>query len=159
MNGRVEEILKPIESGNPEALAEGVEALRRLGREARPALVEALQSENPLVRWAAAAALGDIGDEAAAADLKRGLEDDSTSVRVRSAYSLAQLGDRSGVPVLLDALASDEVMVGHPPELVADFADQALRSISGKFAPGEETKGDRAERWRAWWSSQPTQAG
>jgi HEAT repeat protein len=152
----VDEILDLIESGKPDAMGAGVVALHAKGSDAVAPLIEALKSPATLRRWAAAATLGDLGDRDAVPALRDALSDRSISVRVHAAHSLAKLGANDGIPTLINAVSSEEIIIGHPPELVSDVANQALESVSGRSfgLDSSATPAMRrqiAERWDAWW--------
>lgn len=156
MANTVEEILKRIETGKPDALADGLYMLREKGREAVKPLIEALKRNQVLARWAAAAALGELKDTEAIPALEAALKDEKLSVRIRAAQSLAKLGSTQGIPVLIAALESNEVMIGHPPELACDYANQVLGSVSGKSfgfdgSADKVTKSAAVKKWQAWW--------
>lgn len=156
MANTVEEILKRIETGKPDALADGLYMLREKGREAVKPLIEALKRNQVLARWAAAAALGELKDTEAIPALEAALKDENLSVRIRAAQSLAKLGSTQGIPVLIAALESNEVMIGHPPELACDYANQVLGSVSGKSfgfdgSADKVTKSAAVKKWQAWW--------
>ena len=80
------------------------------GREAVPFLVEALKNAEPLVRWEATKALGEIGDASAAPALVKALEDDDFDVRWLAAEGLIKL-NVEGVKPLLQALVKDPYSV------------------------------------------------
>jgi hypothetical protein len=141
----VQELLALIEKGNPDVMADALDALAARGRGAVEELIAALRGGAVLRRWAAAAALGEIGDPAALAPLRDALQDQSISVRLRAAQSLARLGTTDGIPVLIAALGSEDVMIGHPPELAGEYAAQVLRRVAGQDFERD------AERWNAWW--------
>lgn len=67
-------------------------------------LVAALHDQAPSVREAAAAALGRAGDPSALPALKQALKnkDEDAWVRLRIAQTISSLGDREGIPVLLE---------------------------------------------------------
>jgi hypothetical protein len=150
------DILARIESGDPHVLARGVEALQSMAAEQTHVLAGELRSESPLRRWAAAVALGDAPSPDVREPLAAALSDGDVRVRVAAAASLSRLGSREGIPVLIDALGSDQVMVGHPPELVSDYAEAVLRSLAGGSV---EASGDdpdaRAAEWRRWLDRNP----
>lgn len=152
LNGRlVREILAEMERGRPDALGVGLEELRTAGPQDPNALIEALHSESPLRRWAAASALGEFEVKDASAQLAETLKDTDVRVRVAAAHSLAKLGSQEGVPVLVDALTSNQVMLGHPPELVADHAAQVLKAVTGaSLETPEDNVESRAVKWREW---------
>lgn len=70
------------------------------GREAVPALVEALGNKKHWVRWEAAKALSQIGDPTATEALIRALRDKEFDVRWIAAEGLITLGPRMIVPML-----------------------------------------------------------
>jgi HEAT repeats len=152
----VDEILEEMESGRPDILAEGVVALSAKGSDALESLIGALRDQNPLRRWAAAVALGNLGNREAVSALQTALEDEHPSVRLHAAYSLAKLGVPDGIPALIRAIDSEEVLIGHPPELAGDFANQALETLTGQTfgydssAP-QAAKRRIASRWEEWW--------
>ena len=160
----IEEILDRIETGRPEWMAEGLAALRAKGSDAVGPLMDALKSPAPLRRWAAASVLGELGDRAALPALRDTLADEQISVRLRAAYGLANLGVQDGISTLIQAVTSEEVMVGHPPELAGDFANQALESLSGRSfgldaSATPATRRQVAEHWEAWWREQSGSPG
>ncbi len=165
MAGRsIEDILRATDSGNAHVLADAVTALVERGRDAAGPLTEALRSDKVLTRWTAVAALAQIADPQSAPALAATLDDPNLSVRVYGAYALARLGDGRGVPSLIAALDSDEVMINHPPELVAGFANAALESISGRsfgFDPDASpaTRGAITQQWKQWWAENQSSFG
>lgn len=151
----VREILDRVDSGNPGVLGAAVEALRRAGPQDPDSLLAAVEADSPLRRWVAATVLGDLPDLEPGEALSGRLEDEDLRVRVAAAHSLGRLEDRRGVPVLIEALTSNQVMLGHPPELVADHAAAVLRAITGArvSAPGDTAEA-RAAKWQTWWKDQ-----
>jgi hypothetical protein len=152
----VDEVLKGIETGKPEALAEGLAVLIEKGRGGISPIIEALRQGHVLARWAAAATLGELGDTQAIPALAEALKDENLSVRVRAAQSLAKLGSPQGIPTLIVVLASDEVVIGHPPELASDYANQVLESVTGQSfgfdgSADPTTKSAVIKRWQDWW--------
>lgn len=150
------EILNDFRSGKPDKIMGAYQAILEAGRAAVTVLLEALGDENNLVRWAAAAALGDIGASEAIPPLEQRLEDSNVSVRIRAAQSLGKLHRAEGIPVLIKALRSEDVMIGHPPELASDYANQVLMSITGQTCGfnGSASESERLEairRWEEWW--------
>lgn len=157
----IDDLFDEIRSGNPDRMSAAYDELADRGPEEIPRLRDALEDDTPLVRWAAAGALGEAGspemeDEGVISALSERLDDDHASVRIVAAHSLAMWGDTEGVPVLIRALEHDDVMIGHPPELTSDYAVQVLRSLSGEnfgfdsSAPAYE-RARAVERWEEWW--------
>lgn len=77
--------------------------LVKMGRDALPALIQALALGNVYARGQAARALGEIGDPSAAASLVRALTDAHFSVHALAAEALVRLG-KPALPALLNAL-------------------------------------------------------
>lgn len=144
----VEDAIELARDGRPSDLMEAVRILVDAGPEATGVIVEAVRDDHPLVRWVAV-----TGGVAVREDqvVMSALEDSDLRVRVAAAVGLARRGRREGIPVLLDALTSNQVAIGHPPELLADVAEQGLEALAGQSvaAPGDAPEA-RAERWRRW---------
>jgi HEAT repeat protein len=67
-------------------------------------LINALSSQNPVIRKDAAIALGKMGDVRAVEPLKILLIDRSEDVRVAAAHALGELGDSRAIEALIRAL-------------------------------------------------------
>jgi len=145
----VAEILQDVERGDPHMLAAAVDALAVKGRDATAQLREEMRNPNPLRRWAAVAALVRAANPDTADALRAALGDQSASVRAMAAYGLAQIRIADGVSALIGMLGSEEVMIGHPPQLIREFAAEALQSATGRaVAPGLVGK---PGEWQEWW--------
>jgi ribulose 1,5-bisphosphate synthetase/thiazole synthase len=139
-------------------------------RRAVPELIESIDDPrtcSPYLASFVIVALGRIGDEAAADAIrpylrllehrplterseitKMGRDNETNSFEMlygtpmHAARALAQLGDQSGVLVLVELLDSDL-------SLVRDHAERLLREITGQRC------GVNRKAWRRWWSEQP----
>jgi hypothetical protein len=146
-DGGPDDVVALARSGDPSNLMAAVAQLVDAG-EGAVVPDELLNDASPLVRWVAVTGADVIDDERL---LARGLEDEDLRVRLAAAAALARRGDRTGVPVLLDALASNQVVIGHPPELAADVANKALAALAGEQVAAETDSPEaRTERWRRW---------
>lgn len=130
-----------------------VAALDMLAEERVPELdgvvVQMLSDKSAWVRTRAARLAGKWKLEAAREGLARLLDEDPIVARHEAAMALAAMGDRSGYPVLIDELDSD------------DWADQrrgivALARLTGQtldfhWAAPEDRRDEAVERWEAWW--------
>jgi HEAT repeat protein len=85
--------------------------LSKAGESAVQPLIEALQDEQYIVRQAAAAALGDMGDKRAVEGLVERLGDASDVVRQSAAVSLGKLGAGEAVEPLLRAIGDESELV------------------------------------------------
>jgi HEAT repeat protein len=83
------------------------ETLIDIGRPAVPALIAALKDGDPMVRWQAAKALGEIGDSSATPALIAVLNDPQWKVCEQTAKALGKIGDKSAVPAMIAALNND----------------------------------------------------
>ena len=95
-------LVKELGSRDAARREEARRTLERLGRQATPALVEALGSPEERVRWEAAKAFRCINDPRAARALVRALEDDEAAVRWLAARALVALGRDALEPLLLE---------------------------------------------------------
>ena len=71
-------------------------------------LIQALKDENKYVRWGAAGALGEMGDERAVEPLIEALEDKDSSVRDVVVWALEKIGDKAGVHPLIKTTKDHE---------------------------------------------------
>ncbi|MFW6320603.1 MAG: HEAT repeat domain-containing protein [Halohasta sp.] len=91
----------------------------------------ALSSEVPELRMAAASALGQLGEASAVPKLVEALDDENPKVRVRICAALGQLDHPKAVPALIDRLsdASGEVRHEAAVALASIGTDQALAAL------------------------------
>jgi HEAT repeat protein len=105
-------------------------AARHLSEIATPALIPALAAvvatdAEPMVRAAAAAALGATGDPAALPALRRAQADPGYGVRVSANYALGELGGPDAAAALLEAMRD-------PVHQVRLSAVEALDAMQGR---------------------------
>lgn len=145
-----------------------IEQIIDLGSEAVPVLVPLAGSQNEAERYTAIAALGRIGtaDSAKPADIEAAtkalasrLDDPNISLRAYAAGGLVAMGDKRGVPVLIEALSVQQRgYLSVPPELLNAFAYRALNVYTGQSF-GYDPLADQAKRaasqqqWRDWWKA------
>ena len=86
-------------------------------------LVQSLSDDAPLVRHAAAGALGAIGDRRATSALIARLKDRHPAVRAAAAFALGRIADPASAAALQDSIRTD------PDESVREAAQEALRGI------------------------------
>ncbi len=118
--------------------------------------VDDLESANSGVRWQAVQSLGGARDPAVVEILAPMLRDADIFVRMATARVLGDLGARSAVPALIDALEDSEASV-------REAADVALRAISEQdfqFDPGakDAERQKRVKAWRDWWKKASEEA-
>jgi HEAT repeat protein len=111
----------------------------------REASLSRLESGDRDLRLAAVYALG-LSLEGGDADrLAPFLESGSEAERVLAATALLSTGDGRAVPVLIEALESEELLPFANPTRVGEQARFALSSFTG------ESFGLDPAAWRAWW--------
>lgn len=145
-----------------------IEEIIALGSEAVPALVPLAESQNEPERYTAIAALGRIAStaqakpadiEAASKALAGRLTDPNISLRTYAAGGLAAIGDKRGLPVLIEALnVQQRGYLSVPPELLNAFAYRALNAYTGQsfnFDPlaDEAKRTVSQQQWRSWWAA------
>jgi HEAT repeat protein len=108
-------------------------ALARIGPEALPPLIRALDSPRPEVRAAAASVLGTVESDTAMilSALRKGLNDPDTHVRIGAVVSLGAIG-RSEPQTVLSALITG---VGDSNVAVRSYAADALGRLGSEAQP------------------------
>ncbi len=91
----------------------------------------ALGSDIPELRMAAASALGQLGEASAVPNLAKALEDENPNVRVRACAALAQLDHPKAVPALISRLSDPHGKVRREAAvaLASIGTDQALAAL------------------------------
>jgi hypothetical protein len=125
----------------------------RGGEPAIPALVSALEHDEPKVRSSAAWVLGRMHDRRVIPDLRPLVKDDNHSVRFEAARSLTLMGDMQYASLLIEGLDSDLKPVRYNCHM-------ALKDATGRdfqYDHLAELPGQRRAavlRWREWWAEQ-----
>ncbi|MGO8990695.1 MAG: HEAT repeat domain-containing protein [bacterium] len=102
-SSHMKDLIGALSSYNDLSRVEARKALVAMGSQAIPFLAEALKDSNPVRRWEAAKALGEIGDPNAAPILVKALEDERFEVRWLAAKGLIEMNVKSLKP-LFEAL-------------------------------------------------------
>ena len=122
-------------------------------------LTSLLSSEQWPERFAAIYFLGLVIDESNAAILVKSLGDKDERLRVMAAGSLIGLGEKRSIPVLIDAISSEELMPFSRPStpLALLSADALPHFTEGDFELLESkdsvSLGEAADKWKQWWKS------
>ena len=85
-------------------------------------LINALEDDNPSVRWRAADTLGKIGDPMAVEALINALGDEDTSVRNHARSAIVEIGGPVAVDALINTLG-DEERVSYAVETLGEIGD------------------------------------
>ncbi|MBD3389492.1 hypothetical protein GF415_00870 [Candidatus Micrarchaeota archaeon] len=90
------------------------------------------------------------------------LEGNLSSFRLMAAVTLVTMGDKEGIPMLIDLLGSDEQMfLWEPPMPVCAYANEFLVRYTEKdfeysCAPGQ-FDAEARQQWEAWWNENSQQ--
>ena len=92
-NAVAEYLVKLMDLADENSLGAATRVLSELGPRAIPSLIAALQNENVRIRWRAAKALGELGQDAEAAlpALTVAQDDEEKRVRIWSAKAIKQI--------------------------------------------------------------------
>src|SRR3989338_3217627 len=108
-----------------------------------------LRADAIKVRFAAVYALSLTADSSNAEALLPALQDPDIRLRTIAAGALVGLGRKEGIPVLIAALGSNELLpLSHPQRLLSTLAHQALPHYTGQDFGADP---DAAQAWQAWW--------
>jgi hypothetical protein len=143
---KAKSLIEAADLTNPASLDEVGGAIRfsRAGEQASREIIESATATTAVL-WAAVWVYASAGSDPA--PLRTALRASDPSVRSMAAATLVSLGDRSGFPVLAEALAEQGSMSGsEPPINVATYAYWALTNYTAlQPAPAEAD-------WPAWLS-------
>lgn len=133
-----------------EELREALAAVAYPDGKPAPILVKALRDKNAARRAAAAEALCQSGKPDSLEPVRKLLLDTDPVVRLRAALALAEVRDKSAIPVLI-------ALLGELPSEGAGKAEDFLYRLAGAKAPAYPKGTDQAARnkwrdeWAGWW--------
>lgn len=157
----VEETVGSFDPDDPMSFME-IQKIIDLGDKAVDPLLDLVDSPNIADQWAAVVGLsalrGDMDQQEGIAQVLRNMYlSEFLTIRLYAAASNGEYGDLSGVPVLLAALESGEIMsYMEPPTPVSVFANQVLERVSGQdmgfdeMSTPEEVQ-EVLRKWDQWW--------
>jgi len=111
-----------------------IAALASEGKQALPELIAAMDDEDAAIRYWGATGIGNIGDDAIAAQRKMvaALEDESISVKVAAARALCFMGSpKKALPVLVEALRGEDTWGRLQAAIVLDSIGEDARPAEG----------------------------
>ncbi len=119
---------------NEGLIREAIETIHKGERRNIDALVEALESPRPTIRYWAATWLGNSQEPSVAQRLQESLKDENATVRVAAALALCKLGEaEAGLPTLQKEIENPNLLVGlyaiRGLEEIGPAADPALPAI------------------------------
>jgi hypothetical protein len=122
-----------------------------IGEPAMPRLIEALASEHPKSRGAAAYVLGEIGDKRAIPEIRPLLDDSNELVRFEGAAALATLGDWRALETLIQGLRHDQEKIRYISFRV--LATQVKQDFGYVYNAPDEERERAVRRWEEWWET------
>lgn len=135
-------VVKLSTSPNPEVRRKAIDVLANIGtKAARAAVVALLEDHEPAVREHAAATVGMMEMLEAAYTLRQLLNDPVEAVAMRAAGALGRLGERTGLPLVMEALQQKGAQ--------ARLAAQVFGEIVGHRFPANERGVKAARRYLA----------
>jgi hypothetical protein len=142
-----------------------VEGLVDLGPGAIPQFLELLDDDDPYSKWAALYALSRVSHQADSTTkeqvkekLQEYYDSDVTSFRVIAAGAALTLGDKEGIPVLIEGLENqDMLMLTEPPQLICQFSYSTLEHYTqtsyGIICDWDTTDSRTWTGWQSWWNN------
>src|SRR5689334_7181473 len=106
----MKDLLADLASGNDGRAEQAIPAIRELGEDVIPALLELTRSESVDVRWWAVRALTE-SPHVQAGHLVSLLGDPASEVRAAAALALCDHPNESAVPSLIEAMADEDPLV------------------------------------------------
>ena len=113
-------------------------------------LIEALSDPNDTIREESAAAIGQIGSDAAIAvpSLAQALKDSNSYVRAASAIAIQQIGSpaaEEAIPALVDALSDeDDYVSSNAKDALIALGDAATSALSEAIRSGDTRRRRKA---------------
>lgn len=122
-----------------------------VGTPAISVLAGMLNDASKSIRWAAVMSLSAIGHALNVPNLvllhiKKAYADEDISVRITAAELTLTFGDASGLPVLISALVSDQIM--QPSEPPTPVYTQVMSTLMTYTTQSFSTK----QEWETWWA-------
>jgi len=148
----VEQAIDQLKSSNSQVRKEAVLYLKEAqnGQAIEPLIRVLREDKDPVVRIAAAVALGDLKDKRAVDALVVALKDEYSEVRQFSALALGEIGDTRAIEPLIDALGAAEYHAGGA--IVTDMATEIRVVEALKKLTGQDLGWDQKE-WSDWWKN------
>lgn len=128
-------MLQTLASGSDESREAAALALGRLGACAVEPLAAMLAQDDAEVRWWAARALAEVGQDGALPPLLRALSDPDPDVRACAALALGRVGEGVAVPALAARLTDESAFVaGIAADALSMIGEEAVEALVEKLA-------------------------
>lgn len=147
----IEQRVKQIPFQHRDELLQNLTWLSQAGEQVLPAMVRALQHENPKVRSSAAWVMGQVRDRRVIPYLQAAAKEEHDVVRLECARTLVLLGDLAWSPQLIEGLDSDRREVRY-------LCHEVLKTATGRDFGFDHLSENLDQRrmavfgWRQWWS-------
>ena len=162
-----EKTISIIKSAEPDDLEtpNPVDEILKIGPPALPALLDLLEDEDLSVRETSLDVLAYLQNELDKEKqkeiipyLKKKFDDFDSGVRVVAAATAVNLGEKSGIPVLIDCLRYEEYGILWSDESVSGYSNMVLKYRTDQdFGYDEslppEEKESAIQKWTQWWET------
>jgi hypothetical protein len=130
-NEELDELLRTLASGGDKAREAASFAIGRFGAAAIGPLTDMLDSSDANVRWWAARALAEVGNDSAVPPLVATLADPDPDVRACAALALGRIGDGNAAPALALRLGEESAFVaGIAADALAMIGEPAVEALA-----------------------------
>ncbi|MCZ6670292.1 MAG: metal ABC transporter permease [Acidobacteria bacterium] len=150
-----ETILGLLEDSDPEVRLQAIAGLRHMGiGNAAPRLEGMLEDGDDRVREAAARSLRDLGrPESTSALIQAAGRETDDYIRMEIAETILELGNRKGIPILLNIMANAEISQARKEgyQHLNAYVHIDL-PFNPELPPGQNS--GQMEAWMAWWDDQ-----
>lgn len=163
-NQTIDTIISSFDETYPDSF-NSVEDIVALGPEAIPTMLTVVEKDDIYSKWAAIYTLSRIGynqDEQTRAEINSKLKDEFdnnvTSIRIMAAGVVTIFGDKEGIPVLIDGLHYNHILLkSEPPRLICDYSSEVLIYYTGQdfgYQCNIDTVDEDAIKdWEDWWET------
>ena len=145
---------------------DSAELLVGIGEEAIPYLLAKADENSTYSKWAAIYALSRLGydaDDETKGAIIRGMREEfgnsAESIRIMAAGTCIVLGDKSGFPILIEGLKTNEMLLlTEPPQLVCQYSYDTLshyaQQAHGQKCDWNKTDSAAYGGWKMWWDNE-----
>lgn len=164
IESKINEVVNNFDGNDPRTYS-SIEDVIKIGPDAIPNLETLILSGYVEERWLAVVSLSGIARENPGLTyritniLKGTLHDNNDTIKLITAAELISLGEKEGVPVLIELLAADSITLFiDPPNYTAVRANEYLRhgvqtDVDFDFFSTNELKQKQIVSWKEWWDT------
>lgn len=144
----VRDLFARVDGATPAQWTETSRKLAAYGERAVPQLVQNLGSDKPPVALMSAYVLGMVKDPRSLAALQDATLSSDRMLRYEAATAMVRMGDRRGLPALIDGLEDPDPLVRARSILVLQERTSEMRGYKADDRP--EERAAAVARWRDW---------